>query len=322
MIKTYLFTKEGTREDVSLDDWQWQVEDKCALLWVDVRSLNRDDLDRLATAFGLHDLAVESCLDSYRRPHLYQFRDHFYVNFTTVDRKPGEQDVTPSELHLFVGGKFVITAAREAESSAIDRALEEYRDAPELSCRGPMYAVYLLAEDLVETYFPVIEHLDDDADTLEDQLLESAGPESLRRIFALKRRVFELRRLLGPQRDIFNDLARRDFPFIEGESLVFFQDTYNRMVRIFDMLDTVREILTGSLDIYLSTVSNKLNEVVKVLTVAAIILMTLSFITGFYGMNFTHLPWLRSPNAFRNALALMVGITGAMLWWFRRKGWL
>lgn len=185
-----------------------------------------------------------------------------------------------------------------------------------------MYAVYLLSEDLVETYYPIVDKLDNDAYGLENTMLDRADKASLARNFDLKRRGYELRKLLGPQRDILNDLSRRDFPFIEGENKVYFQDVYNRMIRLFDILDTVREILSGNLDIYLSTVSNRLNEVMKVLTVWSIVLMTLSFITGFYGMNFVHLPWLRAPHAFRNVLVGMALVTAGMLWMFRRKKFL
>lgn len=321
MIKTYLFSELETTQDVSLDNWQSLVEDKRSLLWVDVRSVTQDDMDLLSKAFGLHTLAVESVLDGYRRPHLFQFPDHFYVNMTMVKSTRANHGIKPMELHLFVGGKFVITAVKDEHSDAVDNALEEYTNAPNLCARGPMYAVYLLAEDLVETYYPVVDKLDDDADKLENIMLERGDRVALKHNLALKRRGFELRKLLGPQRDILNDLSRRDFPFIEGENQVYFQDVYNRMIRLFDILDTVREILSGNLDIYLSTVSNRLNEVMKVLTVFATILMTLSLITGFYGMNFSHIPWLRSPNAFRNILIAMGAITGGLLLWFHRKGW-
>lgn len=319
MIKTYLFTQTGTKEDVPLDDWQSLVESDCGLLWVDARSVTHDDIQQLARTFGLHSLAVESVLNGYRRPHLFQFADHFYVNMTMLSSSRGNHGIKPLELHLFVGNRYVITACKESASEAADNALTEYKDTPGLCSRGPMYAVYLISEDLVETYYPIVDKLDDDADKLEDTMLNRADRASLARNFALKRRGFELRKLLGPQRDILNDLSRRDFPFIEGESQVYFQDIYNRMIRLFDILDTVRDILSGNLDIYLSMVSNRLNEVMKVLTVWSIILMVLSFITGFYGMNFVHLPWLQSPDAFRNVLIAMAVVTAGMLWLFRRK---
>ncbi|MEN6357914.1 MAG: magnesium/cobalt transporter CorA [Armatimonadota bacterium] len=323
MIKTYLFTEGKFKQDVPLDDWRSLVSGDCALLWVDISEFDKNEIEDIAGKFGLHQLAIESCLDGYRRPHLYEFEDHFYVNMTLISpRNHKNHGIKPGEMHLFVGGKFIITASKEKTSDAVNNAIKEYQDTPGLCSRGPMYGVYLLAEDLVESYFPIVENLDNQADEIESQMLNNATKKSLHRLFGLKRNAFELRRLLGPQRDIFSELARRDFSFIEGENQVYFQDVYNRMIRIFDMLDTIREILSGSLDIYLSTVSNRLNQVMMALTVAATILMTLSFITGFYGMNFTHLPWLHAPNAFRNITILMIAITLGMLWWFRRIKWL
>lgn len=322
MINTYLFSQNGVEENVPFDDWRSLISDGNKLLWVDARAFTDDELADLADKFGLHSLEVDACKDGYNRPHLYEFADHFYVNMTTVT-KNGKRNHTlkPSELHLFAGEGFVLTVTHESGCDAVDKALQEYKATPALSTKGAIYAVYLLAEDLVETYYPIVEQLDDEADQLEDVMLDKADKQSIRKLFTLKRRGFELRKLLGPQRDIFNEINRRDFPFIQGEDKVYFQDVYNRMIRLFDMMDTIREILSGSLDIYLSTVSNRLNEVMKVLTVFATILMMLSFITGFYGMNFVHLPWLQSPNAFRNIVLFMVAITGGMLWWFKKKGW-
>lgn len=321
MVKVYLFSKEGIKEDVPLEEWQSQMKEASCLLWADVRSAKRDELDHLAQLFNLHPVAIESCLDRYRRPHLYEFSDHFYINLTVI-KKGGANGYRGAELHLFAGANWLITVSRDPASNAVQEALNDYLQNPSICDRGPMYAVYLITEDLVETYYPIIESLDDSADRLEDEMIEKADKELMKELFLLKRHGYELRKLLGPQRDILNELSRRDFPFIEGENKIYFQDTYNRMIRIFDMLDTVREILSGTMDIYLSSVSNRLNEIVKVLTIAATILMTLALITGFYGMNFTHLPWLTSPNAFRNMLLLMLVITAGMLWWFKRKDWL
>jgi magnesium transporter len=323
MVKTYLFSSSGTQQDVPLDDWQSLVQGNDNLLWVDVRSAAQEELDELTARFSLHKLAVDSCMDGYNRPHLYEFQDHFYVNMTTVSReRKRAHELKPSELNIFAGSRFIVTLVCDESSEAVDLALKDYFATPSLGDRGAIHAVYLLAEDLVETYYPIVEQLDDEADRLEDKMLNHADKQTVKQLFKIKREVFEIRKLMGPQRDVMNELTRRDFPFIADENRLYFQDVYNRMVRIFDMMDTIREILSGNLDIYLSTVSNRLNEVMKVLTVAATILMTLSFITGFYGMNFTHIPGLHNSNAFRDVVITMVVITGAMLLWFRKKGWL
>jgi magnesium transporter len=320
MIKTYLFTQTETREDVSLENWQSLVADDCKLLWVDVRSVTQGDMDLLRQAFDLHDLALESVLDGYRRPHLYEFADHFYVNMTTMKEARSGTGLKPTELHLFVGAKFIITATRESSSKAADEALAEFTGTPGLCSRGPLYAVYLLAEDLVETYYPIVEKLDNKADELETALLDKADKKSLKINLDLKHEAFELRKLLAPQRDIFNDLSRR---VTKGESALYFQDVYNRMNRIFDMLDTIREILVSNLDIYLSSVSNRLNDIMKVLTVLAVILGVFSFLTGWFGMNVFQEGSLKKP--VEEVILWSVGIggviTAVLMYWFHRKGW-
>ncbi len=321
MIKTYLFSGENTTEDVSIADWRSLTEGDDKLLWVDARSITQHELELLQSTFDLHDLAVAPMLGRYRRPHLYQFADHFCVNLVMIRSSRSDHGIKPVELHVFVGSKFILTTTKDPASPPADSAIEEYKNAPQLAAKGSMHALFLLTEDLVETYYPLVDKLDDDADKIEDILLDHADEASLRRNFALKHKVFELRKLLGPQRDILNDLSRRDFGFIDTRSQVYFQDIYNRMIRLFDILDTVREILSGNLEIYLSTVSNRLNEIVKILTVFATVLGVATFVTGFYGMNFRHMPGLESPHAFRNVLIFIVVITIAMLLWFRRKKW-
>lgn len=321
MIKTYLFSRDGVREDVSIDEYRSLPQDECRLLWVDVRQCSRDDMEYLARQFGLHSVAVEGTLDPYRRPHLYEFPGHFYVNLTMLGSTRSD-DIRPAELHLFAGSGFVITAVRRKTSEAVNRAISYYKETPAACSKGSIFATYLLAEYLVESYVPTVEKLDKEADRLEEAMLERPEKDAVKKLFQLKSKVFELRRLLGPQRDILSELARRDFPFLEGESRVYYQDVYNRIVRIFDMLDTIREILSSCLDIYLSTVSNRLNEVMKVLTVLATVLGVLTFIASFYGMNFTHLPWLDSPNAFRNVSLIMAACAVVMVILFKWKRWL
>lgn len=323
MTTTYLFKKDAVKENVSVEEWRALPESECSLLWVDVRGYDAKDIEELAAQFDLHRIAVESCIDAYRRPHLYEFDDHFYVNMTLLRKEArASQGIKPAELHLFAGKNFIITAVREKTNEAVDRALENFRDTPGMCAHDTGYAVYLVAEYLVESYVPVVEKLDDEADKLENIMLERPDKKSLKRLFTLKSRGFELRRLMGPQRDILSEMARRKFAFLEGDSRIYYQDLYNRMIRVFDMLDTIREILSGCLDIYLSTVSNRLNEVMKILTVLATILGVSTLITGFFGMNFTELPWLGSPNAFRNTLLFMGGCSVSMLILFKWKKWL
>ncbi len=323
MISTYLFTETGVVTGLEASPESLKDVDKKSLFWVDIRDYTDQDIHDLAATFDFHPVTVQSCIDAYRRPHLWEFEKYFYINFTTIKKSSSStHSMKGSELHIFAGPQYLITASRDKVPEAVERALEQFRSAPAMCNRGPLYAVYILVEDLVETYFPYVEKLDSAADKLEDLMLENADKKTLAHLFTLKRKGQELRRLLGPQRDVFSELARREFSFVDGENRIYFQDSYNRIVRIFDMLDTVREVLSASLDVYLSSVSNRLNEVMKILTIVSTIMMVLGFITGFYGMNFTHLPWLEAPNAFRNLSIAMIIMVIGMLYAFRRKGWM
>jgi len=319
MVNSNLVTTQGL-QGVGLADWRHKLGRQPGFLWVDIRNVESRELRAVAEQFGFHDVCVESCVDPYSRPTLHQFRDHICVNLTLI-RQPSDMEIVPEELHVFVGDRFLVTVTRGEQSDALDALAQTYREDLELAERGSLYALYLVAQLLVDSYMPLVERLDEEVDALEGRMLESADKVTMQRQFLLKRRLFDLRRYLGPQRDVFTELARRQFAFAHNSTEVYFNDLYSRMIYLFEVMDTIREVLSNTLDIYLSATSNRLNEVMKVLTVAATILMTLALITGFYGMNFKWLPWLDSPNAFRNMLGFMLGVTVLMFYLFRRKRW-
>ena len=321
MITPKLVTVHGLSEDVTLDNWQEKLRDVEGFLWIDVRQVNQDDIKSLAERFGFHEVCVESCLNPYTRPTLHQFKDHICLNLTTIGESSDGQ-IDPEELHIFTGERYLVTVISERKNDALNALSKEYLEDPELADRGTLYAMYLIAQALVDSYMPLVERLDESVDHLETEMLEQADKPAMQRLFVLKRQLYDLRRLLGPQRDVFTELARRQFSFAKTSQDVYFNDLYSRMIYLFDIMDTIREAQSNALDIYLSATSNRLNEIMKVLTVAAIILMTLSFYTGFYGMNFRWLPWLNSPNAFRNMIGLMLATVGFMLYMFRRKKWM
>lgn len=292
------------------------------LLWIDCRDITDSELQCLESTFNLHQVTIESIKDPYRRPKLWEFPQYFYVNLTVLHKSQKLSRIKPAELHLFAGSNFIITVCKSSDAIAVVETLKDYSESPAMAERGPMYAVYLLAEYLIQSYVPVLDKLDAEADKLENAMLEMVDDSPLKKLYSYKRRVFELRRYLGPQRDIFSELVRRDFAFTNRDWQVYFQDIYNRMIRIFDMLDTIREILSSSLDIHLSNISNRLNLIMKVLTVISTIFMALSLVTGFFGMNFIHLPWLHSRFAFPGIMLFMALLTFVMLAIFRKMKWL
>jgi magnesium transporter len=174
---------------------------------------------------------------------------------------------------------------------------------------------------MIEHYFPVLESLEEEIDAIEDELLGDCGPETLDRVLATKRRVQEIKRTLAPHREIFTRVGRDPFPMIAPQSVVFYRDLYDSTVRLSEAADSYRDLLTNLFDAYLSVVSQRINEVMKVLTVIATILLPLTFIVGVYGMNFDHMPELHWRYGYYVVWGVMVAIAAGLLWGFRRRGW-
>jgi magnesium transporter len=321
MINIYHITKDGVKKTDSIVEAKQLAKDKGGLVWIDMHSFSQAEVQQVAKEFSLHRVSIKSMTDPYTRPHLTEFADHFHINFTLVELSKG-MDVKPHEFHVFLGHDFIITATHNGGRKMVESVLDQYRETPTLAERGSYFALYLVVEALTDTYFPVAEKLDDEVDCLEDEMLASVDETSLQRLLFLKRQLFELRRFLGPQRDVYNELARRDFPYVQENYQLYFQDIYNRMIRVFDTMDTTRDVLTGAFDIYQSTVANRLNDIMKVLTVLATILGVLTLITGFFGMNFKHFPGLDATEAIPWLVAIMGAIVVGMLLLFRRMKWL
>jgi magnesium transporter len=186
---------------------------------------------------------------------------------------------------------------------------------------GPSFLLYLLSDALVDGFFPILDALGDEIDALEDTVIQNPDRTLMRRVFEVKRVLVQLRKVVSPQREVYNALSRRDYPYIESRTAVYFRDIHDHLVRAFEMIDSYRDLVGNTLDAYLAAISNRLGQVMKQLTVIATIFMPLSFLTGFFGMNFTNIPydrwWL-----FVMLLLVMFSLPVFMLMTFLRRGWL
>ncbi len=227
-----------------------------------------------------------------------------------------------SEIDIFFGPRYVVTVHPEAVP-ALDEARARLTHAhPQLRTSAD-YVLYAIVDTAVDSYFPVIDRLDASLERLEDQLFREPTARTLDHIFALKRTLLQMRRVAAPLRDLLNGLTRRDLPLVRPQTVVYFRDVFDHLLRITDMIDTHRDLITGALDIYLSVISNRLNEVMRVLTVITAVFASLAVISGIYGMNFQQAyPPFDWPYGFAAVLLGMGGITAVMLALFRRQGWL
>ncbi len=297
------------------------------LLWVDIAGEATEQAELiLRDVFQFHPLAVDDALRETHVPKVDDWGDYVYVTLHSVTHEKDSWEALDTlEVDAFIARSYLVTyESRPVE--CIERVWElVQRDLRHLE-RGAEHLLYLVADELVSDYFPVVEDIDDELDTLEDELLADPQQEEMERIFRLKRALARLRRILGPLREVMSRLARNGYPALDPASGIFFRDVYDHLVRLYDITESLRDLLTGTLDIYLSVVNNRMNEVMKVLTVVSTILLPLTFITGFFGMNFfepvADLHGWTGREALVLTLALIAGTPLTMILWMRKRAWM
>lgn len=283
------------------------------LAWFDVADPESAELDELAQRFGLHELQIEDCRHRPQRP---KTEEHDHYVFTVLKHIHDGSELEFDDLDLFLGRDFLISV-RSADAAVIEkvrtRAGEENVDRLDR-------LFYMIVDQIVDDYQPVLDKLADEISEIEDVVLDHPDPETLARIFLLKRKLVEFRRIAGGMREVVNSLIRRENGLVGDDLDPYFRDIYDHIIRTVDLIETYRDLLSGSLDIYLSAVANRTNEVMKVLTIWGTVSLPLVIITGFFGMNL-RLPWVNSPYGTDYAVALMAISTIAVLIYFKMKRW-
>ena len=289
--------------------------------WLDIEAPDESDYELLEHTFKFHPLTIEDIRHQNQRPKVDEYPDY---NFTVIFLAVWENDeIALREHHLYVGAHYLITVHHEP-SAELKELQERIHKSPDLTHGKPAFLTYLAIDALVDTTFPVLEKLDDEVDVLEDEITAKATQDSLQRIYHLKHTVTELRRFLGAQRDVFQALITHGIHLQQQDMTLYYRDVYDHIVRQYETADSLRDLLTSAMDVYLSTVSNRLNQTTKALTVIASLFLPLSFLTGFYGMNFAYLVTvLETPTAaFLLGIGTMVIAILIQLYFFRRRGWI
>src|SRR6266850_199927 len=289
------------------------------LPWFDVPDPNSRELDELAKRFHLHELQIEDCRHRPQRAKTEEYPGYIFSvlkRLLCTQQKGEEFDLTFRDIDVFLGRDFIITV-HEGDSDLIDRVRKRVEESAQQRVDR---VLYLLVDTIVDEYQPVIDALAEETADIEAEVLENPDPAMLRRIFRLKRKLIEFRRTASGMREVVNAMMRREQGLLGDDLDPYFRDIYDHLVRTLDLIETYRDLLTGSLDIYLSAVANRTNEVVKVLTVYGTVALPLIVITGFFGMNLK-LPWMDNPHGAWYASGLMALSSALVLWYFRRKGW-
>lgn len=309
---------------MSLDEMTSLLQHPDGILWVSLEHATDDDVQRvLGGVFHFHPLTIEDCLStSYQVPKVDDFGDYIFLVVRAVGDKPGNGQLDSQELDLYLGKHYLVTCYRSAQMSPIERVWHRLGRDERVVDRGADFLCHAVLDALVDEYLPLLDNMEDDIDRLEDEVLARPQTSALQGILALKHRILALRRLVGPQREVMNRLSRDDLPQIKRQNRIYFRDIYDHLVRIQDLSEAVRDVVGGTLDTYLSVTSNRLNEVMKALTVVSTLFLPLTFLAGVYGMNFRFMPEINWRYGYLVAWALFVGIAAFMLAWFRRRGWL
>jgi len=293
-------------------------------LWVDIDSTSMHQHALLEKVFEFHPLSIEDTLSPGTRVKLEEYPRYVFVVMAGVrfdEGTPDPFDLETVNLYFFLGKNFLVTAHAVPQKSC-GAVRERLVRNPELLARGAEMTMHNIIDQSVDAYFPLVEQLNSLVDTLEDRLFEQFDEKLIHEIFKAKRAAFSFRRHVSPLREVLNILTNRPCTFIRSDTQLYYRDVYDHTIRIMESLDTVRDLLAGVLETYLSQTSNRMNKVMKQLSIVSTIALPLIVVGGIYGMNFTRIPLAEHPLGFYWALGGMAAIAAALLWWLKKNKWL
>ena len=289
--------------------------------WMDIEAPDDEDYEILTKAFQFHQLTIEDVRHGDQRPKLEEYKGYSFMVVFEATMKDEALDF--EEYFLYLANDYLVTIHSDPQPhlNALRKRIEAQ---PEMTKDEPSFLTYLVVDEIVDANFPILDQLDNKIDELEDTIIEKADPEQLRIIYRLKHDITRLRQLLGAQRDLFQRLITSALAPDEREMGLYYRDVYDHIIRQYETVDSLRDLLTGAMDVYLSTVSNRLNVTMKTLTVIASLFLPLTFLTGFYGMNFAYLTSVLEPPyiSFWIGIGTMLIATAIQFWFFKRRGWI
>lgn len=322
MIEIFTFSKEnGLRRTTDIGALPGLLKEETESVWVDLETPTEEENQILSAIFNFHPLAIEDCIAESHLPKLDDFVDYLFLVLHGARRGDVSGTFKTVELNFFLGKRYLVTYHQQL-SRSINRTKERCLKNSLAMSRGMDFLLYEILDGTVDNYFPILDDFDEVVNELEHEVIHNPSKETLNRIFSLKRDGMALRRVTGPQREILNRLSRDPFAVINKRTAIYFRDVYDHLVRISELAESYKDLTTGLLEAYLSVVSNRLNEIMKVLTVFTAVMMPLTVITGLYGMNFKYMPELDWPYGYHMTIGIMAAVIIVMLGFFRWKKWL
>lgn len=313
--------KWGFQRDLAPQQIRDARQNSEVLIWLDVEDPTPEEWELLRQEFGFHPLALEDAEHAHQRPKVEVYDSFYLLVFYAVGREEAEApQTTTHEITMFIGSNYLVTV-HLGPVPVLQEVAARWEATVNSMRPGVVPLLYALLDAIVDDYFPVVDALGDRLDDLEDRIISESEGANLQEAFRIKRDLLALRRIFGPERDAVNVLMRRELPLVDPDSLLYFQDVYDHLMRLTENVDTFRDLLSSALDAHLSVVSNRLNQVMRTLTAISAVLMSMALIAGIYGMNFRYMPELSWRYGYYLSLAGMAVIGAVLAYYFRRKGW-
>ncbi len=319
MLHTRVRTQSQIVRDVPPEQLHALAEDKANLLWIDLEAPNADEVGLIAGIFGWSPLTVEDLIKQGQRAKLEDFGGYTYLVMHDLVYGAEAKRVETPEVDFVIGDNYV-ASVHYHQLPHVNESREVAQHLAALLANGPDYLLYVLIDRLVDGYFPALDDMHEAVEDLEQSIISDPGPHLLPRIFEMKRDAVTLRRVISPQMEVFSRLTSPGFGVVTEPHVVYFRDVHDHLIRCMEGLDTYRDLMSGALDAYLSNVSNRMNEVMKRLTVLAALFLPITFFTGLLGMNLRVVP-LWQDNLFWVLLVIMATVSAMQLLYFRKKGW-
>jgi magnesium transporter len=323
MYDVYFYKKDkGLKTGLTRDEIARAVKNREGLLWLDIKSAADEDIEMLTDIFLLHPLTVEDCIMPNARSKVEMFENYLFVNTFAIELHPEqEEEIKIVELDCCLGENFLVTVHADNVKSVATTKEKISKKSPMLE-HGADFLLCSIIDTMVDNYFPIINMFDNRVDDVSDEIFKDPNQATLNKIYNLKNEIMFLRRTVGPQADTVNMLIRGGYKFITSSHIAYFRNIYDNLIRLTDTIGTSRDIITTALEAYNSVVSNRLNEVMKTLTVIATIAMPLTLLASIYGMNFKNMPELSNRYGYPLVIGIMLLISAAMLYYFKRRKWL
>jgi magnesium transporter len=328
-IETVVLTVSNYNEERFLEKQAASIEDCISYrdlpstTWIHVCGLHRMDIiESLGQCYGIHHLFLEDILNTAQRPKMENLEGGLFVVIKAFTIKGDDETMAAEQISFILGENYVISL-QEGNSDIFEPVRSRLRSAHgRIRSLGPDYLLYALMDTVVDHYFSVLEVLGERIEVLEDELLTDHAQETLPQMHRLRRELLFLKKMVWPLREVISAMQRSETGLIQQTTQFYIRDLYDHIIQVVDTLENYRELASGLLEIYLSSVSNRMNEVMKVLTIIATIFIPITFIAGVYGMNFEFMPELKWRWGYAMVWAVMIAMIVAMLWYFRRKKWL